>query len=148
MRQSRRTSHFELPNLLELIFLSSSAYMEVIIRHITVSPPIVLRSLPQPTRVIPCLPPFINTAENFRFNRATFEFYDERVFVVVYPDEEAKTYSFGIAVNCWHLDWQVSSAAQIFTALSQKFSTVEHLTIEHEVNSRSSEKHNEFDRTE
>ena len=43
--------------------------------------------------------------------------------------------------------------AQIFSSLSQLVSavehlTVEHLTLEHEVHSRSSEEHNEVDRTE
>ena len=51
-----------------------------------------------------------------------------------------------MTVNCWHLDWQVSSAAQIFNALSQILSTVEHLTFERGVHSRSSEEHNVVDR--
>jgi hypothetical protein len=38
--------------------------------------------------------------------------------------------------------------AQIFNALSQTFSTVEHLTLTYEVHSQSSEEHNEVDRTE
>jgi len=38
--------------------------------------------------------------------------------------------------------------AQIFNALSQMFSSVEHLTLRHEVHSLSSEEHNEVDRTE
>jgi len=61
---------------------------------------------------------------------------------------EAKTFAFSINVDCWHLDWQVSSVAQIFNALSQMFSPVEHLTLVHEVHSQSSEEHNEVDRTE
>ena len=51
-------------------------------------------------------------------------------------------------VYCWHLDWQVSSMAQISNALSQTFSVVEHLTLVHDVHSRSSEEHNEVDRAE
>jgi len=38
--------------------------------------------------------------------------------------------------------------AQIFNTLSQMFSAVEHLTLAHDVHSRSSEEHNEVDRTE
>jgi hypothetical protein len=38
--------------------------------------------------------------------------------------------------------------AQIFNALSQVFSAVEHLTLAHKVHSRSSEEHNEVDRAE
>jgi hypothetical protein len=57
-------------------------------------------------------------------------------------------YALGIVVDCCHLDWQVSSMAQISNSLSQMFSAVEHLTLEHEVHSQSSEEHNEVDRTE
>jgi hypothetical protein len=42
----------------------------------------------------------------------------------------------------------VFSVAQIFNSLSQILSTVEHLTLKHDVHSRSSEEHNEVDRTE
>jgi len=38
--------------------------------------------------------------------------------------------------------------AQIFNTLSQTFSTVEHLTFEHQEHNQSSEEHNEVDRTE
>jgi hypothetical protein len=38
--------------------------------------------------------------------------------------------------------------AQIFNALSQIFSAVEHLTLVHRVHSQSSEEHNEVERTE
>jgi hypothetical protein len=38
--------------------------------------------------------------------------------------------------------------AQIFNALSLIFSTVEHLTLAHEVHSQSSEGHDEIDRAE
>jgi hypothetical protein len=55
---------------------------------------------------------------------------------------------FRVWVDCWHLEWQVSSAAQISNALSQVFSAVEHLTLTlgHEVHSQSSEEHNDVDR--
>ena len=59
---------------------------------------------------------------------------------------ETETYAFSVTVDCWHLDWQVSSAAQISNALSQAFSTVEHLTLEHELHSQSSEERNDVDR--
>jgi hypothetical protein len=41
-----------------------------------------------------------------------------------------------------------SSVAQISNALCQVFSAVEHLTLEHEVHSQSSEEHNDVDRIE
>jgi hypothetical protein len=61
---------------------------------------------------------------------------------------KADTYAFGVWVDCCHLDWQVSSVAQISNALSQAFSSVEYLTLEHEVHSQSSEEHNDIDRIE
>jgi hypothetical protein len=51
-------------------------------------------------------------------------------------------------VDCWRLDGQVSSVAQISNSLSQMFSTVDHLVLEHEVHNQSSEEHNKVDRIE
>ena len=87
--------------------------------------------------------------ENLRFDRAKFEFDNEQVNVKVnLPSTNMSETTFSIYVYCLHLDWQVSSVAQIINALSQIFSEVEHLTLAHEVHSRSSEEHNEVDRTE
>ena len=61
---------------------------------------------------------------------------------------ESKEYSLGIVVKCCHLDWQASSMTQIFNSLSQIFSAVEYLSLQHDVHSESSEEHNEVDRTE
>ncbi len=36
---------------------------------------------------------------------------------------------FGVSVGGWHLDWQVSSMAQILNPLSQVFSPVECLNL-------------------
>jgi hypothetical protein len=88
---------------------------------------------------------FVNATENFTFKSATFNFSDKYVVVAVYPHEEDEMYALSITVDCWHLDWQVSSAAQISNSLSPLFSAVEHLTLQHEVHSRSSEEHNEAD---
>ena len=81
------------------------------------------------------------------FRSAGFIFSNERVYVEVNPPG-AKTFTFSMNVDCWHLDWQVSSVAQIFNALSQRFSAVEHLTLTHHIHSLSSEEHNEVERTE
>jgi hypothetical protein len=64
------------------------------------------------------------------------------------PETNMPLAAFSMNIYCWHLDWQVSSVAQIFNALSQMLSAVEHLTLAHEVHSGSSEEHNEVDRTE
>ena len=55
---------------------------------------------------------------------------------------------FSIIVYSRHLDWQVSSAVQIFNALSQIFSAVEHLTLSYGAHSQPSEERNGVDRTE
>jgi len=87
--------------------------------------------------------------ENLRFDRAEFHFHSERVYVQVNPLEtKMPVDAFSVNVGCWHLDWQVSSVAQISNALNQMFSAVEHLTLAHNVHSPSSEEHNEVDRTE
>jgi hypothetical protein len=140
------TTHVTLPNLLALAFHGVSAYMEAVVRHVT-SPRLENLGIVFPNQLtfsVPCLLQFINTTENLRFRRARLLFSDEQVDVEVCPLEEAETVSQGlsIAVECQHLDWQVSSATQIINTLSQKFSAVEHLTFEHEVHRRSSEEHN------
>ena len=89
----------------------------------------------------------MDTIENLRLNRVEFRFYAYEIRVEVYPDEEAE-YTVSTNVTCWHLDWQVSSVAQIFDSLSQIFSTVEHLALELRGHHRSLEEHNEVDCTE
>jgi hypothetical protein len=80
--------------------------------------------------------------ENFRFNRAEFQFFDDSADMKVYPHVGATMCAFSIVVYCQHLDQQVSSVAQIFNWSSQVFSAVEHLTVERGVYSRSSEVRN------
>ena len=89
----------------------------------------------------------MNTTDNLRFDDALVMFND-KCFEVEMFFLEADTHAFGVSVDYWHLDWQVSSASQIFNALSQVLSVVEQLTLEHKVHSRSSEEHNDVDRTE
>jgi hypothetical protein len=101
----------------------------------------------QLTFSVPRLAQFMRTTETLGFDNAVIKFNDKQVNVLVFF-READTYAFGGAVDCWHLDWQVSSVAQISNALSQVFSAVEHLTLEHEAHCQSSEEHNDVDRIE
>ena len=92
----------------------------------------------------------MNTTENLRFDNAEIVFKDKEINVWM-SSRETGSYALCVTVYCWHLDWQVSSVAQICNALSQEFSAlsaVEHLTLEHEVHSLSSEEHNDVDRIE
>jgi hypothetical protein len=90
----------------------------------------------------------MTTTENLRFNRAELLFYHEAVALFLYPTE-ATLANFHLEVNGGHLDWQVSSVAQIMNALSPLFSTVVDLTLDYRAHSTSSvEQHNQAERTE
>ena len=54
--------------------------------------------------------------------------------------------NFYIEVTCGHIDWQVSSVAQIFNVLSPLFTSVVDLTLDYREHTSSSEWHNEVDR--
>ncbi len=143
-------THITLPNLRWFAFHGVSAYLEAVVRRIT-APRLETFQIgfsQQLTFSIPRLLQFLNTTENLRFDSATFQFGGKVVYVDVYLREEAETYALLLNVDCSHLNLQVSSVAQIFDALNQIFSPVEHLTLEHKVHSQSSEEHNEVDRTE
>jgi hypothetical protein len=144
-------THVTLPNLRTLALKAVGAFSEAVLGQITASHLEILEiSYPERfTFFVPQLLQFMERTENFRFDRARFNFSNELVYVGVNPPETNMPVSaFSIVVNCWHLDEQVSSVAQIFTSLSKIFSAVEHLILAHEVHSRSSEEHNEADRTE
>jgi hypothetical protein len=144
-------THVTLPNLRSLSLQTVSAYSEAVLSRITAPrlKDFQISYLKQLTFSIPQLLQFMGRSENLRFDRAKFSFFSERVYVDVNPLETNMPDDvFSVNVDCWHLDWQVFSVAQIFNALSQIFSAVEHLTLEHKVHSQSSEEHNEVDRTE
>ena len=134
-----------LSNLRFIVFRTVNAYSEAVLSRIT-APRLnafEIGYLNQLTFSVPQLPQFIGRTENFRFDHAKFYFNSEQVYVGVKPPEtEMEMDVFSIVVDCWHLDWQVSSVAQIFNALSQTFTAVEHLTLTHKDHSRSSEEHN------
>ena len=139
-----------LPNLRHFRFHGASTYLDVLVHRITAPrlEKLQFDVFNQLTFSVPRLQQFINTSENLRFDSAGFTFSDERADMVVFLHRETKTFTIGTVVFCWHLDWQVSSVAQVSNSLSQMYSAVDHLTFKHEVHSRSSEEHNEVDRTE
>jgi hypothetical protein len=145
------TTHVTLPNLRSFSFQAVSAYSEAVLSRIT-APRLEDFQIcyhKQLTFSVPELLQFIGRTENFRFDRAKFNFYSERVYVAINPPEtNMPDDAFSMNVDCWNLDWQVSSVAQIFNALSQMFSAVEHLTLSSDAHSQSSEEHNEVERTE
>ena len=138
-----------LPNLRWFSYQGVSASLEALVGAVIAPSLQQLRVdfFNQLTFPIPRLQQFINTTENLRFDIAGLKFADERVDVALYP-RGAMTYAFGINVHCSHLDWQVSSMAQILNALRQVISEVEYLILEYESHTSSHEGHNEVDHTE
>ena len=144
-------THVTLPDLRYFFLEAVSTYSEAVLSQITAPRlenfQIVYHQ--QLTYSVTQLLQFMGRTENFRFDRAKFEFNSEQVIVDIDPPETNMSMTaFKMVVRCWHLDWQVSSVAQIFNALSQISSGMEQLTLVHKVHSRSSEEHNEVDRTE
>ena len=147
------TTHVALPNLRTFAIKAVSAYSEAVLSRVTASrlDNFQISYLNQLTFSVPQLVKFIGRLENLKFDRAEIHFSSERVCVKVNPPEtNMPVAAFAINVDCWHLDWQVSSVVQIFNALSQILilSAVEHLALSHEVHSRSSEDHDEVERIE
>jgi len=138
-----------LPNLRWLGFKGASPYLEAVLPHITT--PLLERLeisfLNQLIFSIPHLLQFINEAEDTSFGSATFTFHEESLCMNAYPTEGAtgRVYALHLEVGCRHFDWQVASAAQIINMLRIQFSTVEHLTLQHRGNLKSSEPPNEDD---
>ena len=139
-----------LPHLRIFRFQGVGTYLEAFVHQIAAPrlEKLQLLFFNQLTFSVPHLLQFVNATENLRFKSAKFNFSDEEVHVEMYPHEEAETSALSMAVNCWHLDWQISSAAQISHLLSPVFSAVEHLTLEHEAHNWSIKEHDEVDRIE
>jgi hypothetical protein len=141
-----------LPNLHIFRFRGIRTYLEALVHRMNAPrlEKLHIALLNQLTFSVPRLLQFMNATENLRFKSAKFEFSVGVVYIEVYPHEDSDSDSEALlmAVNCWHLDWQVFSAGQISNSLSPMLSAVEHLTLGHEVHSRSSEEHNDADRTE
>jgi hypothetical protein len=143
------TTHITLPNLRLFWFRGVSAYLEAVVCRITAPRLEILQIqlFKQLTFSVPRLRQFLNATGNLKFDNAEIMFKDKEIDVLMFFSE-ADTYAFVVRVECWHLDWQVHSVVQISNALSQVFSAVEHLTLQHEVHSQSSEDHNNVDRIE
>jgi hypothetical protein len=143
-------THVTLPNLHHLWFQGVTTYLEALVRRIAAPRlgKLQIRLRNQLTYSVPRLLQFMNTTENLRFDSAKFEFLKANLNAKFYSRREAGRYPFTISVGCWHFDWQVSFASQIFNSLGQMLSAVEHLILGHEEHNQSSEEHNEVERTE
>ena len=148
-RQLMHTTHVTLPNLRWFEFRGVSAYLEAVVGRITTPrlQRLSVKFFKQLTFSVPRLQHFMDTSENLRLDSAKFMFSRDGVYVRVHPRGD-EMYALRMNVHCLHFDWQVSSVAQIFNPLTQILSSVEHLTLQHRVQSLSSEEHNEVDRFE
>ena len=143
------TTHITLPNLCFFLFQGISAYLEAVVFRITTPrlETLQIQLFNQLTFSVPCLQQFVNTTENLRLDDAVIMFKDKEINVLMSP-RGADLYPFIVKIGCGHLNWQVSSVAQIFNGLSQGLSVVEHLDFRHEVHNQSSEEHNDVDQIE
>ena len=143
------TAHIALPNLRLFWFRGVSSYLEAIVCRITAPclGKLQIQLFKQLTFSVSHLVQFMNITENLRFDTAEIVFKDKNADVLIFS-READTYAFVVTVDCWQLDWQVSSVAQILNALSQVLTAVEHLSLEHELHGQSSEEHNDVGRSE
>jgi len=142
--------HLTLPNLRHFAFEGVSAYLEMLLPRMTAPLLGELRIyFNQLTFSVPCLRDFMSKARNLHFHSATFTFYDWGIIVMLYPRERnPRMYALDMHIFCRHLDWQVSSVAQIFTVLSPVFSEVADLTLGYSEHVSSPEWHHEADRTQ
>lgn len=139
--------HVTLPNLRWFGFRGVSAYLEALLPRIAAPLLEKLQILfsSQLTFSVPHLLEFIRPAENLRFSSARLIFHEGGISTRVYPYEGAKMYALFVNVGCKQIDWQVASAAQILNTLKSVFSSVEHLTLECEMDAMSLEWHHETD---
>ena len=139
-----------LPNLHYINFRGVSSYLEAFVHRITAPrlEKLQVGFFNQLSFSVPRLLQFIDAAENLTFGNAVITFSNRSVSVGVSPHGETEAHAFSIVVKCWDLDWQVSSMSQISNSLSQIFSAVEDLVLQHDVHRMSSEEHNNVDRTE
>ena len=138
-----------LPNLRWLSFRGAGAYLEALLPWVTI--PLLEKLhicfLNQMIYSIPHLQQFMSTAENLRFNAATFRFDEDRLAVGVVPYMGARLKTFYMEFGGKHLDWQVVPAAQVFHTLRTVFSAVEHLILDYDRHKISSDWNDQADRS-
>jgi hypothetical protein len=120
------TTHITLPNLDTFIFWGVSAYLEELLPYMTapVLQALSLRFFTQLSYSVPRLLQFMTTTEGFIFGHSEFIFQPRAAMAYIYPSVDAKLYTLYVEVIGRHLDWQISSMAQIFNLLSPLFTAV------------------------
>ena len=124
-------THVTLPNLRYFTFQGASSYLEELVRWAT-TPRLEKLGIVFSNELMFSLPhllKFIRTAENIKFHSALIKFSSVSTRVGVYSPEGREKWAFRMDVDCEQFDWQLSSMAQIFSALRDAFSEVEHLIL-------------------
>jgi hypothetical protein len=136
-------THVTLPNLRWFGF--DSAYLGALLPWITTPllDKLQVYIFNQLTDSLPNLKQFISSAHNLRYSCARLRFDENSIGLWVYPREGTSIYALYMRVYCRGHDWQVSSAAQVCSVLSQVFSTVVDLTLLYGEHASSSEPHSE-----
>lgn len=133
------------PNLHWFSYWGVSAYLEALLPHVA-APRLErfrVHFFNQITFPILHLLQFTATMENFRFRGVRLLFYHEGVAMFVNVGTGIE--DFFIQVLCRHLDWQVSSMAQVFNILGPLFSNVTGLNLDYRAHTSSSQAHNQVD---
>ena len=144
-------THLTLPHLRLFSFWGTSAYLEALLPHVTTPFLKILhiQLFNQLSLSVPHLLQFMAKTGSAKFSHIEFLFYHEAVavFAVAQAGTGTGIQDFFMQVLCRHLDWQVSSIAQIFGVLSPSFSTVEELYLDYRNHTLSSEEHVQADDT-
>ena len=142
-------THVTLSHLWWFSFWGVSAYLEALLPHITAPflKTLNVQFFNQLSFSVPHLLNFMTTTGSPRFSGISFLFYHKAVAVFAVAQAVVGTgiQDFFMQVLCGHLDWQVSSIAQIFGALGPLFSMVEELDLDYRIHTLSSEEHDQAD---
>jgi F-box-like len=137
-----------LPNLRWFMFTGVSAYLEGLVARISAPSLSILHTnlFNQLPFTFPHLLQFMKTSENLRFTAVQVAFDAFSVSVCTVPWKWDTPLM--LQIRCGHLDLQVASAAQLFDSLSPVLSVVEKVTFSYDELNRSSEWHNDADRSQ
>ena len=146
-------THVTLPNLRHFTFQGASSYLESLVRWATTPclEKLGIVFFNELMFSLPYLLQFIRMTESLKFHSALIEFSSVSTCVGVYSHEDREKWAFRMDVDCEQFDWQLSSIAQISSALRNAFSAVDHLILgvgRGSMLSDLDEEHHEIDRTE
>ena len=130
-------THVTLPNLRWFGFMGISAYLEAILPRITTPllEKLQIAFFRQLTPPVLHLSQFMSSTESLRFNSINLTFFREYITLRVYPSDGADMFAYALwlKVHSDQPDRQVASVARILNTLKTPLSTVEYLTLKHDI---------------